>query len=297
MALIAIGKTFDETHATLLSMMEREDGGYNWSSKHNSRFEMSKFTLMDFTLNRTKLSTPLMLRGTQITPAPTHKFLGVILDHKLRWKMHAAQAIAKGMKQVLLLRRISATSWGVPAKLMCQLYQTVVVPKIMYAAPVWLQPAYSGNHSARIRGSKETIHPCPIPPHAPPAHVITIALNKKEAIKEFTKLKDRTLIFTDGSRTEDGVGAAAVLYEDYQHITTLRYHLGNASQHTVFEAKATALLLAVHLLGTRMEVTYPATILVDNQAVIRLSERPSARPGHYLLMHSRSTIIKALNEE
>ncbi|KIN94669.1 hypothetical protein M404DRAFT_83027, partial [Pisolithus tinctorius Marx 270] len=299
-ALIAIGKTFEDTHYTLLNMMERENGGYDWSNQHNSRFETTKFALMDFTLNRNKPRPTMMIRNAAITPVTTHRFLGVILDHELRWKTQAAQAIAKGTKQALLLRRISATSWGIPTKLMRQLYQAAVVPKVMYTAPVWIRPAYSRDLTTRTRVNPErveTIHPCPIPPNAVPSHTTAIAQNKKDAIKEFEKLKERTMIFTDGSCTEDGVGAAAILYVDYQHIVTLRYHLGSASQHMVFEAEATALLLAAHLLGTRDEVTYPATILVDNQAVIKSSERPSARPGHYLLTHARSMIQNALNKE
>ncbi|KIO10070.1 hypothetical protein M404DRAFT_37672, partial [Pisolithus tinctorius Marx 270] len=41
----------------------------------------------------------------------------------------------------------------------------------------------------------------------------------------------------------------------------------------------------------------PATILVDNQVAIRLSECPTAKPGHYLLMQFRSMITKTLKEE
>lgn len=143
----------------------------------------------------------------------------------------------------------------------------------------------------------EKIHPCLVPPNARPSHATAIAPNKKEAIKDLSKISDRTLIFTDGSCTEGGVGAAAVLYVDYKHITTLRYHLGNGSQHTVFEAEAVAMVLAAHLLDTRDEITYPVTILVDNQAAIRSNERPTAKPGHYLLMLFRTMIIKILKEE
>jgi len=52
-AFLAIRKTFQETKI-LGKMLEREEGGFEWSSKHNSRFEPSKFALMDFTLNRSK---------------------------------------------------------------------------------------------------------------------------------------------------------------------------------------------------------------------------------------------------
>ena len=52
-AFIAIGKSFEKTHSILRSMLEQE-GGYHWSRDHNSRFETSKFTLIDFTCSHTK---------------------------------------------------------------------------------------------------------------------------------------------------------------------------------------------------------------------------------------------------
>lgn len=112
-----------------------------------------------------------------------------------------------------------------------------------------------------------------------------------------SNLGDRTTIFTDGSSQGGRVGAAASLFVDSTHVSTLRYHLGSDREHTVFEAEATALILAAHLLATRDEVTYPATILADNQAVILSSERPSSKPGHYLLSHFRAMLRRVLKEE
>ncbi|KAI6011380.1 hypothetical protein BKA83DRAFT_4467068 [Pisolithus microcarpus] len=125
-ALLAVGDTFLDTHSTLNNMMEREGGAFEWSDNHNSQFEMNKFVLMDFTLNRSKQRIPITIRGTQIAPSPTHQFLGVQLDQELRWKAHTAYAIAKGMKHAIMLRWLSATTWGIPLKLMRQLYQAVI---------------------------------------------------------------------------------------------------------------------------------------------------------------------------
>ena len=152
-ALVVVGKSFEETHRKLTNLMERQGGGYEWSADHNSRFETNKFALMDFSLNRTKPRPSLVLRGVTIKSSPTHKFLGVVLDNELRWKAQAANATAKGAGYTMLLRRLSATSWGVPAKLIRQLYQSVAIPKITYAAAVWLQPSYSHSSNRRLRGS------------------------------------------------------------------------------------------------------------------------------------------------
>jgi len=136
----------------------------------------------------------------------------------------------------------------------------------------------------------ELIHPRPIHPNSHTPFTTSIASSKEVAIAEFQNCNTRTMIFTNGSSTGGKVGAAASLYVDYNHIATLRFHLGDDTEHTVFEAEAVGLILAAQLLSTRNEATFPATIFADNQAVIRSGARPTAKPGHYLLFHFRKLV-------
>ena len=136
----------------------------------------------------------------------------------------------------------------------------------------------------------ETILTHTVKPNVTSLFKTFISDNKKESIADFTQLSNRTLVFTDGSCTNGLIGASAVLYVDYNHIATLRYHLGSAEHHTVFKAEAVGLILAAHLLSMKNEATFPASILADNQAIIRSSENPTAKPGHYLLLRFRNTI-------
>jgi hypothetical protein len=46
--MLAIGDSLASCHKRLKDMMEREGGGFKWSCTHNSPFEFSKTTLMDF---------------------------------------------------------------------------------------------------------------------------------------------------------------------------------------------------------------------------------------------------------
>jgi len=385
MALVVIGKTFKNNHSQLKDMMERQGGGYEWSKDQNSRFETNKFALMDFSLNRSKNRPDMVLRRVTIKSTGTHKFLSLMLDNELRWKAQETYATAKGANYTLLLQRLSSTTWGVPAKLVRQLYQSVAVPKITYAAAVWLQPSYSHASDRRLQGSKgtarkielaqraatlaitgamrttptdsldihanlmpahilfqqilfrsalhlsgllsthplaphvnkiekkdvkrhrsalhklihtlgispklnETVLTCAVKPNTSPPFNTFISDNKKESLKDFAQLRDRTMVFTDGSCTDGLIGASAVLYVDYNHVATLRHHLGSAEHHTVFEAEAVGLILAAHLLSTKNEATFPASILADNQAVIRSGENLTAKSGHHLLLRFRNSI-------
>lgn len=134
-------------------MLERPGGGYDWASTHNSKFETSKFALVDFSMNSIKERPPLVTRGITITPTATHRFLGVILDQSLRWKAHIAYALAKGTAYVFQLRRLSSTSMGMPLSLMRQLYLAVALPKMLYAIDLWYRPLFIGDGDTPQRGS------------------------------------------------------------------------------------------------------------------------------------------------
>lgn len=64
----AIGKDFHETHRILQDMLNRPGGGFEWSKDHNSRFEPSKFALLDFSMNSTKEHPPMNIKGAVISP-------------------------------------------------------------------------------------------------------------------------------------------------------------------------------------------------------------------------------------
>jgi hypothetical protein len=138
--LVAIAKDFNTTHTILKDMMEHLGGGYDWSRLHNSHFKTSKFVLMDCSMNRTKPRPDLILRGINIRLSTTHKFLGVILDQELRWKPQADYALAKGTAYVLQFKCLSTMTKGILLRQMRQLYQAIVVPKMIYAASLWFNP-------------------------------------------------------------------------------------------------------------------------------------------------------------
>ena len=396
-AFVAVGKTFVDTHRTLKNMMERPNGALQWSREHNSKFEVNKFALIDFTRSRTRLRPTLRIANTPIEPAKQHRFLGLIVDQELTWKQHTGHAIAKGTEYVLQLRRLSKPAHGVSAQLMRKLYLTVAVPKFTYGADVWFKPTFAEDTRNSQRGSLgtakclekvqrivtlnitgamrttasdileahafllpiplllqkvcqraalrlaslpqghplykhlthivkhigikrhrsslhnllktfrafpddvETIDPIKRLTHVTSnAHHTFIAPTKDIAIKEQRELKDEIQIYSDGSSHNGGVGAAAILLRKGQEPRILRYHLGQDKHHTVFEAELVGLTLATKLLATEQQVTYPATIFVDNKAAIQSGETSTTKSGSYLVDTLRRmihTIAKCRHEQ
>ena len=133
----------------------------------------------------------------------------------------------------------------------------------------------------------ETFIPCPVHPNSLMPFTTDIAPSKEDTSSNFQQCTDDTMVFMDGSCHNGQVRAAVSLFINKVHKATLRFHLGSATAHTVFEAEAVGLILATQLLVSTRGISFPASIYADNQAVIQSSTHPSASPGHYLLIHFR----------
>ena len=152
-ALVISAKTFIQTHRMLSHMMLQPKEGFHWSKLHNSSFETSKSTLVDFSQSRTVNCSPLTLHGMVIPTQRQHKFMGVMVDQELRWKQHMTYAIAKATKWVLTFRHLARPSAGICPCLMHQLLIAVTIPKMAYAANVWYMPIYQLDSKERRSGS------------------------------------------------------------------------------------------------------------------------------------------------
>ena len=95
----------------------------------------------------------------------------------------------------------------------------------------------------------------------------TLPLGEEEMSENEQLGEDDIQVFTDGSGLYGQVGAAAVMYRRGQGPRVLRYHLGSLTEHTVFEAEAVGLLLALHMLKYERDIPW-AVIRLDNQAVL-----------------------------
>ena len=93
-----------------------------------------------------------------IREVESYKYLGVMIDNKLRWGIQGKSAAAKATKWVLLFRRLTRVSTGTSANLMRRLYLGVAIPKMTYGADVWYTPPRLNIGKKRRQGSMTTLH-------------------------------------------------------------------------------------------------------------------------------------------
>lgn len=126
----------------------------DWSCRHACKFDIKKFQLVHFTQNDSKYArTPLVLNGIEIQASNTAKYLGIIMDWKLRWKEQVQAAVAKGKAAVLAVAQLTRPTFGMPHKYIRQLYTVVVAPKMEYGLQVWYEPIREIPDCKRLKGS------------------------------------------------------------------------------------------------------------------------------------------------
>jgi ribonuclease HI len=160
----AEGLDLHDAFAKLERVMTRAGGALEWADTHECTFAVEKFGLMGLTRRRERdptkdkktrpLTRPSINIGRHVVkPTESHKFLGVIIDQELRFKEQVNYALQKGSKFVEQYRRLAKPSRGVPARHMRQYYLAVAVPKLLYAADIFLVPG-----TARSKGTKGHIN-------------------------------------------------------------------------------------------------------------------------------------------
>ncbi|XP_050547350.1 uncharacterized protein LOC126909036 [Daktulosphaira vitifoliae] len=92
-----------------------------------------------FTRRRVGLDSldTLTLNGQEISLKSEVKYLGIILDSKLKWKSHVESRIKKAMTTLWTCSRALGKTWGLKPRVMYWLYTSVIKPMMLYGALIW----------------------------------------------------------------------------------------------------------------------------------------------------------------
>lgn len=110
-----------------------------WAERHGAIFDTHKSKWMVFSPSdishdcRINFGDRLGLK-----PVSNTKWLGVIVDSKLNFKLHRDEVIAQGKKRESYLSSLSNTQWGIPPRLFKMLILATVHAATDYAAAAWM---------------------------------------------------------------------------------------------------------------------------------------------------------------
>ncbi|KUL81545.1 hypothetical protein ZTR_10067 [Talaromyces verruculosus] len=115
-----------------------------WERTHASKFAPAKYQLAHFWRKhqsvpkpRSRLDVPLTIKGIEVKPKDSIKYLGVLLDTHLTGEAHVRQMRKKAAKLVAGLSSIAGSTWGTPLLHLRKIYTAVLQPQIMYACSTW----------------------------------------------------------------------------------------------------------------------------------------------------------------
>ena len=164
--IIVCGKNFNKTHEKLRNIMNCTGRVFKWAKTHNCKFGIEKFQLLDATKKwipnpinpKERIPTPqqaLVLGDKHIQSKDTARFLGVIVDNKLDWKAQCATVLARGQDWLIQFRRLACATHGINAKYMQQLYLSITVPRMLYAADIFLTPQQNAGKRAKYEHTNQ----------------------------------------------------------------------------------------------------------------------------------------------
>jgi len=112
--------------------------------------------------------------------------------------------------------------------------------------------------------------------------------DREEAKREAEKERQGLVMFTDGSRLEDGAAGYAVVWKNGLSWKGIKTHLGYNQE--AFDAECAALARALNSASRRNTVPNRVTIFTDAQAAIQRMASDEPGPGQKYALESRKSI-------
>jgi hypothetical protein len=94
----------------------------------------------------------MYLNKKPLEQVTTMKYLGIIIDNKLKFSEHISYAAEICTKLIHSLSKSAKVSWGLKHKVLTTTYKGAILPLLLYGAPVWIEVMkYTYNRQKYIR--------------------------------------------------------------------------------------------------------------------------------------------------
>ena len=108
-----------------------------WAKDHGLAISAEKSEMMIVTSNNRKATAKLLIGGKPIPIVESVKFLGIRMHRNGRWTAHLEEKLKKTRGMLMRYKAAYTANWGPHQKAFKWIYETIIRPKISYAAVVW----------------------------------------------------------------------------------------------------------------------------------------------------------------
>ena len=109
-----------------------------WTRKNGFRFSASKTKIVHFTReNQIRPPPPLKIGNQILSYSTSAKFLGILFDSRLAFKMHLTTLKTECQKLLGVMKMVSAQEFGATEKFLLQVYRTYLRAKLDYGSIVY----------------------------------------------------------------------------------------------------------------------------------------------------------------
>ena len=142
-ALWCVHKSIDRAAQILQESLYKVS---EWCDLWGLKISVDKSVSVVFTKRNTsmpRLSTPLYLKGETIPELSFHTFLGITLDSRLTFRIHASRIRLKAQRRLNIIRALSCTQWGGDRKTLTLLFTSLVRSTMEYNSFIYTYLARS----------------------------------------------------------------------------------------------------------------------------------------------------------
>ncbi|GBN24089.1 Putative protein in type-1 retrotransposable element R1DM [Araneus ventricosus] len=248
----------------------------SWCSENELAISTDKTNYILF--SKMVRSPKITWNGYKINRVKSFKYLGIHVDDRLNWLEHINKQGEKAIKMQQNLKRIAGGNWGISQIHRWTLYKTVIERMLAHGSSAWcLNPTFKMKRKLSSIQRPFLLHiseayrttPTAIPnacPH-PSEHLKPNQISFEDG-EAYIARKDIINIFTYGSKTEHGVGAAFCVLTN--GIWAYQWSAKHNDNNTVFQAELTALHEAV-IYASHLPNHNTSEIQVENRASIMVS--------------------------
>jgi hypothetical protein len=277
-----------------------------WAGDNKIRFNehKSKVILMTRRKRKERKEIDIYLNNKPLIQEHSLKYLGIIFDSKLTFKEHINYVAEKCTKLIFTLSKSAKLNWGLKHQALKTIYTGGILPLLLYGAPIWRKAIDKASYKARLLRVQRLINIKIAKAYRTVSHEalcvltgtmpIDLKIEQEARLYQLTKSNDKfdkdmeikywqhpavasissmdeeeeglIQIYTDGSKTEEGVGSGIAIFESGQHIESVQHRLNKKCTNN--QAEQLAILAALQYIGTTQRMDKQITIYTDSKITL-----------------------------